>query len=120
MRKLSEVKNEDALELIAEVIDPLSSIIGDPAVKAMRSNKASKLDIMKWVLKDHPQEVLAVLAALDGEAVEDYEISALELPMRVLEILNDKELISLFTSQGQMTEKTSSGSATENTEATER
>lgn len=120
MRKLSEVKNEDALELIAEVIEPLSTIIGDPQAKALRAKKAKTTEIMKWVLQNHSEEVLTILAALDGEDANEYEISAIQLPIRVLEILNDKELISLFSSQGQMTEKTSSGSAMENTEATER
>lgn len=117
MRKLSEIKNEQALDLIADVIEPFSRILADEKINEFRKNTPSRTEVMKWVIKDHKSEVIEILAALDGKPVETYEISVLELPMRVIEILNDEDMISLFTSQGQRKEKTSSGSATVNTGA---
>jgi len=123
MRKLSEVKNEDALELIANTIEPISRILADKEIEVFKAKakkqEVRKIDIVKWVLNSHSDDVLEILAALEGKDIAHFEISALEIPMRVLEILNDEELTSLFTSQSQTITKPYSGSAMENTEARE-
>ena len=121
MRKLSEIKNEDALDFIADIIEPLSRICGDPELAEYRKNgeKITVANLAKWVIKHHKSDVIECLAIIDGEPVEEYNRSVMEITFRVLEIMNDKDLISLFTSQSLTTEKTSSGSATENIEAKE-
>lgn len=123
MRKLSEVKNGDALELIANTIEPISRILADKEVEVFKAKakkkELRKIDIAKWVMTAHSEDVLEILAALEGEDIETFEISALEIPMRVLEILNDEEIVSLFTSQGQTITNASSGSAMANIEAEE-
>lgn len=117
MRHLSEIKNEEALELIANCMEPVGKILGDPAINQFKNKKFNKIEVMKWLLKDHSGEIMEILASIDDQDVETYEISALELPMRVIDILSNEELTSLFTSQGQRTTKTFSGSVMENTEA---
>ena len=123
MRKLSEVKNDDALELIANTIEPISRILADKEVEVFKAKakkkELRKIDIVKWVLNSHSDDVLEILAALEGEDIETFEISALEIPMMILEILNDEEIVSLFTSQGQTITNASSGSAMANIEAEE-
>lgn len=117
MRKLSEIKNEEALELIADTIEPISNIASDKGLHDLRAKKANKIQIMKYIIANHDNDVMLILAALEGKPIEEFEISALEIPMRVLEILNDKDMINLFTSQGTKTAESSYGSAMENTGA---
>ena len=62
---------------------------------------------------------MKILATLDRVPVEEYHCNLLSLPMKVIEILNDPELLAFFTYQGQSEDEADSGSVTENTEEIE-
>lgn len=114
MRKLSEIKGEDALDVLADVLDPIMDIATDEEfVKVIRSG--DKKGAIKNLLKSHKKEVLEVMAILEGESPETYEPPLLKLPSMLLELFNDPELVSLFLSPDQVT---SSGSATASIEET--
>jgi hypothetical protein len=117
--KLSDYKDEKALDLLAELIEPATEILSDTEIRnaATGSTKAAAVSI---AIKKHKSAVMTILAALDGVPVEEYHCSVLTLPLKLLEILNDKETMQLFRYAGQTAEQTASGSRTENTEATEQ
>jgi hypothetical protein len=118
--KLSEIKGERALDVLADLIEPASEIMTDKMITTCAKN-GEKMKAIKFAIKNHKRAVIEILAALDGvEDVDSYKVGVLTLPAKLLEILNDSEVMSLFTSQGQIVEKTSSGSATENTEGDEQ
>lgn len=119
MRKLSEYKNEEAIELLADIIDPVSAILADEDVKNAYRTTKNKMAVTKIILKNHPSEVVDILALLEGVPRSEYECSVVSIPVKLLELLNDKELMDFFKSQGQNMEAEYSGSATENTEETE-
>lgn len=100
MKKLSEYKDEDALDLLAEIMEPAVIIMGDEEIKKVITS-GNRIKIAKIIIKNHKQQVLEILAAMEGVSVKDYHCNILTLPMRLLEILNDKELIQVFTSQAQ-------------------
>lgn len=105
--KLSDFKGEEAIEVLADIIEPISNIATDEQVKeAFRAN--SKMKVAQAILRNHPKEIIEVLARLDNKTVEEYEVTLFTLPMKLLEILNDKELTSLFQSQEQTGGATSS------------
>lgn len=114
--KLSEFENEKALDVLADLLDPLSVILTDDKIKEMSNAKASKLKIAQVLIKSHKKEVIQMLAILDDVPVEEYKVNLFTLPKKVLEILNDSAIQDLFSSQGQEKTATSSGSAMENTE----
>lgn len=122
MRKLSEIKDEEAMEVLAEILDPASVLIADEEFKeAVRGSKEKKIkpDRMKAVkiaITKHRDEIVKIMALLDGTPVEDFHYNVLTLPQMVLSILNDKELISFFSPQAENNSKESSGSAMVNTE----
>ena len=112
MRKISEIKGEDALDVLAELIDPFSDIAADQLmVFYLRSDK--RAFAVKQALKAHKKAVLKILATLEGKDVETYSPSLIELPMMLLELLNDPDVVAVFRSAETAA---SSGSATENTE----
>lgn len=123
--KFSDYKGEQALDVLADMIEPASEIFGDEEIrKYMRGDGAEKRELGKaarLAIKNHKNAVIELLAALEQEKPEEYvkKISVLTLPVKFLEIISDKELLDFFRSQGQTTEETSFGSATENTGATE-
>ena len=115
MKKLSEYKDEAALDLLADIMEPAIEIMADPAIKEVAAT-GNRIKIAKTAIKNHKREVMEILAVMEGVKVEDYHCNIFSLPARVLEILSDDELISVFTSQAQeMKQLIPSGPATENT-----
>ena len=115
--KLSDLKNEDAIEALAEIIDPVSEILADQQMIKLVNANAKKIAIVKVILKNHSKQIIQILARLDGKTPETYEANILTLPAKLLELFNDPAVADLFLSQGQTV--TSSGSATVNTEVKE-
>lgn len=118
--KLSEFKGEAALDLLADIIEPATEILADKEVSDAYKNGDKKIAVVKIIIKNHKKEVIEILAAMDGEDADDYECNVFTLPLKLLDILNDKELMEFFTSAGQTEGAKSSGSPTENTEASEQ
>lgn len=114
--KLSEIKGERALEVIADLIDPIKEIMDDDRFKAT-IDSGSKLDVVKFLLKEHKHQMLVVLALLNNEDPSTYEPSLLSLPMMVMDLISDPDVMSLFGLQDQNTELASTGPVTENIEA---
>lgn len=115
--RLSDIKGEAALDVLVNIIDPASEIMADAELERLVKAKATKMEIVKTAIKNHKKAVIEILAALDGKDPKECKISVLTLPAKLLEILNDPELVSLFQPQGQT--QTSSGSAMVNTEGKE-
>jgi len=118
MRKLSEIQNEDALDVVAEIIDPVVSMCQDEELKKVMKT-GDKLQSVKVAIKNHKSEVMTILAALDGEPLETYKVNLIQLPLKLLELFNDPDMQSFLVEQGLMISDTSSGSATESIEETE-
>lgn len=117
--KLSEYEGEQALDILADLIEPATAIMGDKRLaEILQDEKAPKSRALAVAIKNHKKEVIEILAVLDGVPVSEYKVNVFTLPKKLLEILNDPMLTELFRSQGLKTEA-SSGSATENIEANE-
>ena len=98
--KLSEYKNEQAIEMLGKLIDPISTVLADTKVKNAYQ-AGTQLAFVKVLLTEHPHEIVEILAILDNTPVDQYEVSLTTLPKKVLEILNDEELKDFFASQVQ-------------------
>lgn len=118
--KLSEFKGEKAIEVLADIIEPITTILADEDVqKISRDATKSNASAVAVALKKYPKDILFVLAKLDNQDPETYNPNLVEIPKKILEALNDEDLKMLFTSQSQSVEETSSGSAMESTEETD-
>ena len=112
--KFSEIKNEQAIEALANMFDPIVEITSDAEiVSAARNNE--KVSMVKLMLKNHSRAIFELLAASEGVSPDEYECNMLTLPIKLLELLNQPEFNFLFPSQGQEM-PISSGSAMESTE----
>lgn len=116
--KLSDYKGEQALDLLADIIEPIAMIMADKEIIAIANSGKPVIKIIKPMIKNHKKEVIEIMAVLDGEDPESYEkkIDIFTLPVKLVTIINDPYIKDLFTSQGQNKEETNSGSAMENTE----
>lgn len=113
--KLSEFRDDAALDLIADIIEPATEILADPAIKEAFSR--SKMAAIKVAIKSHKNAIREIVARLDGKNPEEYHFTALSLPVKLLTLLNDPELQQLFTLSGQTEGENACSSASENTEA---
>lgn len=112
MKKLSEYKDEEALDVLADLLDPMISILADSELKDAFNSSENKIAVVKIAIKNHKKEVMEILATLEGIPVEEYHCNIFTLPVKCLEILNDKELVDFFNMQAQeMNSENASGSA---------
>lgn len=120
--KLSDIKGEDALDVLADLIEPVAKILADGEVQKIYQSGQPKILLAKHIIKQNKKEVIEILATLEREDPEEYvkKMSVLTLPIALLDLLNDEDLIGFFSSQIQNMEKTSSGPVTENTEVEEK
>lgn len=96
--KISDYKNEDAIELLADLLDPVEEIATDDEVKAaMTGDNVVPMRIAKVILKKHPKAIMEIFARIDGTAVDEYEISVPEILGKLIGLFNDKEFMAFFT-----------------------
>lgn len=99
--KLSEYKGEKAIEVFADLLEPTAEILADEdIVNAIRADE-SKIAIIKKILKGHSKAIVEIMAILDDENPDEYEVDFMTLPKKLLDLFNDPMVIDLFTSQGQ-------------------
>lgn len=93
--KLSEFKGEDAYNAIEGLLDPMAEICADEElVNCAKSGE--KLKLVKRLISAHRQSINTILAVLDKADPETYQVSLITLPVKILELLNDEEIIKLF------------------------
>jgi len=108
--KLSEIKGEQAFDVLAEIIEPIADITADGEfVKIAKTSTKAK--VAAHVIKNHKKECIQIMAALNLKKVEEFEFSLLTLPKMLIELFDDDEVMALFQQQSQT--ETSSGSASE-------
>lgn len=121
--RLSEIKGEMAIDTIANIMDPLVTLLSDTEIRDTVRSTKSKLIIGKVILTRQKKAILEILAYLNGENPEDFNPSLIELPIMIKHLIEDiaenEELMELFRSQSLKTEGASSGSVTEPTTETE-
>lgn len=117
---IDEIRGKDAIEVLADIMEPASKILSDDILKEkIRANSSDNVKVVQLLLKSHPEEVLEIMAYLDGEDPSAYNPGIFVLPKKLMELAENEDLMSLFQSGGQNKDSISSGSALENTEGQE-
>lgn len=108
MKKLSEYKDEAALDLLADLLEPFTALFGDADFRREYTNN-NLMKAVVFALKRHKPEIMQILARMDDKPVEEYHCTMATLPLRLIELINDKELQAVFMSQVQtISDETSS------------
>ena len=112
--RISEVKGEAVIDIIADIIEPVANIATDPKMQDIirKENVAEGTDVralaierlkrnVPKLIKNHKSDVIAILAALEGVDPEAYakELTLAVLIRDVTEVFGDPELVGFFTSQ---------------------
>ncbi len=118
MTKLSDIRGDDALDVLADILDPATEIMTDNEV-VMMARAGENIRAVSTAIKNHKKAVIRILAILDGEDPKEYKPPLMAIPIKLLEIFNDPDMVQVFSLQGQTADEKLSGSAMENTEGTE-
>ena len=122
MRRLQDIKGEEALDVLAEILDPVVTLIRNPKVlKIIDTRGFRDIETIKLLIQEGKHEVLQIMAILDGKPYDEFleTFDILTLPVMLYQTFNDESLQAVFTSQSQTMGETGSGFATENTEEKE-
>lgn len=124
--KLSDIKGERTLDVIADIIDPIANIAEDAEASALfrrekvpegmtartfllqRARKA-----VPALLRGHKRDIIAILSAVEGTTEEAYtaSLNLVKLTKDAVELISDEAFLTLFISAQS---GNSSGSAPEN------
>ena len=130
--RLSDIKGDRTLEVIAEIIDPIANIAEDEEASSMfRREKlpdgmTAKKFLLKRVrkslpvlLKVHKADIIAILSAIEGVSAEEYNgsLNLVKLVKDCTDLMTDEAFMELFISAQS---ENNSGSARESIEATEQ
>lgn len=122
MRSLSEYTGDEALDLWADLLDPITEIMSDKDLLEMRKKEGVKIgNIAKTLIKTHKAEVSEILLRIDPTP-----LNGINIVTRLISVLSDlsktdgaADFFGPADAPKKPTSEGSSGSATETTEAGE-
>jgi hypothetical protein len=116
--KISNLRGEDAIDKMADLIEPITIIASDKEFENLYNSKPL-IFAVKHCLKNHKHEVLEILAIINCEEPDNFNPKFWELPKMVLEVLADEDVKSLFTFQQMQNSNDTSFAAVELTKEKE-
>ena len=109
--KLSEIKGERTLDVIAEIIDPIVSIATDEEAAKLFKREKTPEGMTSWqffltkvreslptLVRSHKAELVKILATIKGVSDEEYmeELTFPSLIHDLTELVTDAEFVSFF------------------------
>lgn len=117
MKTLSDYKGEEAIELWADILDPLSEIMTDDEVRKSIQTGKNRMVIAQKILKNHKKEAEEILLRIDPEPIDGLNI-VLRMVAVVADIgKNDEIKVFLGYAPSGTKAKGRSGSAMASTKA---
>ena len=116
MAKLSEIKGDAVMDVVADLTGAVASIYQDDKCQAIFKNKktpkgmtkeqffASKVkDNVPYLIKEHKDDVIQILASLNQVDPAEYKanMTLQSLIADVFDVINDKELVAFLSSLGE-------------------
>ena len=111
--KLSDIKGDRVLDVIADIIDPIANIMQDKDIAAMFKREAVPDGMeardffakrmrkgLPVLLKGHKTDIIAIMAAIEGVTPEQYA-EALDFPKLftdVMELITDDAFFNFLSS----------------------
>ena len=130
--RLSDIKGDRTLDVIAEIIDPIANIAEDEEASSMFKREklpdgmTAKNFLLKRIrkslpvlLKCHKADIIAILSAIEGVSAEEYNgsLNLVKLIKDCNDLLTDEVFMQLFISAQS---ENKSGSAQESIEGHEQ
>lgn len=116
MGRILDARGDEALDVLAELLEPVGNIAADPVIQKIMGTggTGSLLDFCKIALKQHKNEVIEIMAIDDGKTADEERkvLSALTIPARFLNLIQIPAVSELLFGLAE-TETPATGSAAE-------
>lgn len=114
--KLSDIKGERCLEVIADLIEPCASIMGDDNAKAIFTSKkvpagmtANEFMLQRLrksapqLIRDHTDDIIAILSTIKGVEGSEYRegMTLSSLISDFMELITDEEFLGFLSSSAE-------------------
>lgn len=86
MKKLSDYKDEEALELWADLLEPAAKIFSDRTLANIVKAGKSPMIIASAILKRHKEEATSILLRIDPAPID-----GLNIIVRLMDVITDME-----------------------------
>ena len=119
MKKFSDYKGEAAIDLWADLLEPLTNIFGDEEIRKVVKTNGPVIVKAKAILKTHKKDAVDMLMRIDPTPIDGLNVIA-----RLVELFGEIQSSEYFadffgSSAPETTERESFGSVTENIAAGE-
>lgn len=129
--KLSDIKGDRVLDVIADIIDPIANMVQDKDVAAMFKREAVPDGMeardffakrmckgLPVLLKSHKADIIAVMAAIEGMTPEQYaeSLDLSKLFTDIMELVTDDAFLNFLSSSETGKDAGAPGSASANFE----
>lgn len=108
--KLSDFKDEKAVEVVAKLLVPIMSIASN------KENEKAKdkggIAFASALLQNNKKDILAIFAILNEKEPEEYHCDAAKVLLDTFTLISDPALMSLFGLQRQTVASSGSASTT--------
>lgn len=119
MKKISDYKGDSAIDLYAEILEPIGEILQDKEISQALSNKKSIMQIVGIAFRKYKEAVKKIVLSVDDTEIDGKNIFS-RFTTIFIDVLNDKDFIDFFKQAEQVrTDGGSFGFVTENTEVKE-
>lgn len=119
MKRLSDYQGDDAIELWADLLDPIGEILTDEEIRKVVKSGESKLKIAQTILRTHKKDAAEILLRIDPVPLNGLNV-IVRLVALLTEIGERSDMKAFFGYAAQENQQSeSSGSVMENTEASE-
>lgn len=118
MKTLADYKDEEALDVWVEILEPALKIFKDKAILKLFKDGKAPVEIAIAALKKHKKEVTEILLAVDNEPITGVNVIT-RLAANIECFMKEKELRDFFGSQVQKAVQSASTPVTETTEGKE-
>lgn len=110
--KLSDIKGDRALDVIADLIEPISNIAQDEVAMELFSKKAvpegmeakeffiSRVkESAPQLLKGHKSDIIVIMSAIEGVTPEEYtsSLTMAKVISDVVDLVTDEELLAFLS-----------------------
>jgi hypothetical protein len=117
--KISEIRGEQAVEVLGDLIEPFIRILKSKEVQEA-AKKNITIELAQAMVKADPKAVLEILAICNQVPLDEYHPNPFEIIRDLAGVLMDEALMSLFFSQGPKAVLTAFGSAMDDTQEKEQ
>lgn len=112
MGRIVDARGEEALDVLADLLEPISAIAGDKEISEITRNNGSVGQLCAAILRRHKPEVVQIMAIDDGKTVDEEKslLSVVTVPARLLALVSIPAVKEMLFSSAE-TSKDETGSS---------